>query len=174
MEKSCRFTHWHLSFVKFQNNYRVRIFWSLSPQKISRKSLYNFDADTKPSLKNKKNLTNQDFWVKNKHRNRDTVSYHNYGAFLVGMQHSPKVKQDLVCEAYIKDGNRTKKKTDVRRIKTNIFFGRNDRIWTCDIVLPNKTIPIFCVIFASFWCFLVRNRCFRVLLSPLFPRSPTL
>ena len=54
------------------------------------------------------------------------------------------------------------------------FFGRNDRIRTCDIVLPNKTIPIFCVIFASFWCFLVRNRCFRVLLKALFPRSPNL
>ena len=29
--------------------------------------------------------------------------------FLVGMQHSLKVKQDLVCEAYIEDGNLTKK-----------------------------------------------------------------
>ena len=43
-------------------------------------------------------------------------------AFVVGMQHSPKVRQDLVCEAYIKDGSLTKKKKDVRRIKTNTFL----------------------------------------------------
>ncbi len=57
-------------------------------------------------------------------------------AFLVGMQHSPKVKQDLVCGAYIEDWNLTKKKKDVRPIKDKHLFGRNDRIRTCDIVLP--------------------------------------
>ena len=54
------------------------------------------------------------------------------------------------------------------------LFGRSDRIRTCGIDVPNKTIPIFCVIFTTFRCFLVRKRCFRMLLSPLFPRSPNL
>ena len=37
-----------------------------------------------------------------------------------------------------------------------------------------KPIPIFCVIFTAFRSFRVRNRCFRMLLQALFPRSPKL
>ena len=40
--------------------------------------------------------------------------------------------------------------------------------------LPKKPIPIFCVIFTAFRSFRVRNRCFRMLLQALFPRSPKL
>ncbi len=36
-------------------------------------------------LKKQKSLINQGIRTKNKHRFYDTVSYHNYGAYLVGM-----------------------------------------------------------------------------------------
>ena len=36
-------------------------------------------------------LIYQGFPIKKKHRNRDTVSYHNYGAFMVGVQHCVKL-----------------------------------------------------------------------------------
>ena len=41
-------------------------------------------------------------------------------------------------------------------------------------VISKKPIPIFCVIFTAFRSFRVRNRCFRMLLQALFPRSPKL
>ena len=63
-----------------------------------------------------------------------------------------------------------KEKTTTRAIFS--FFGRNDRIRTCDIVLPNAKIPIFSLLYKAFRGFRVRNQCFRVLLQTLFPRSP--
>ena len=54
----------------------------------------------------------------------------------------------------------------------NTRYGRSDRVRTCGIDVPNKTIPIFCLIYKAFRGFLVQKRCFRVLLQALFPRSP--
>ena len=48
--------------------------------------------------------------------------------------------------------------------------GRNR---TCDFCVPNKSAPIFSLIYKAFRGFWVRKRCFRVLLQALFPRSPT-
>ena len=45
---------------------------------------------------------------------------------------------------------------------------------TCEHCGKKKPIPIFCVIFTAFRSFRVRNRCFRMLLQALFPRSPKL
>ena len=59
------------------------LFTCLSPQKLSRKNAYNFDTDTYLTLENTKKPYNQGFTIKNKHRNYDTVSYHNFGAYLV-------------------------------------------------------------------------------------------
>ena len=56
---------------------------SLSPLKFSRKKTYDFDTYTYLITKNTKSPINQGFPIKNKHRNRDTLSYHNYGAYLV-------------------------------------------------------------------------------------------
>ena len=55
-----------------------------------------------------------------------------------------------------------------------LLFGRSDRIRTCGIVLPNKSAPIFSLIYKAFRGFLVQKRCFQVLLQALFPRSPKL
>ena len=53
-------------------------------------------------------------------------------------------------------------------------FGRSDRIRTCGIDVPNKSAPIFCLIYRAFRGSPVQKRCFRVLLSTLFPHSPKL
>ena len=59
------------------------IFLSLNPQKLSRGIFIILIQTLILSLKTRKSLINQGFSIKNKHRNRDTVSYHNYGAYLV-------------------------------------------------------------------------------------------
>ena len=83
-----------------------------------------------------------------------------------------------VCEpafaARTASNRQTKQKIGNNHKGHFLFFGRNDRIRTCDIVLPKKSEPIFCLIYKAFRGFLVRKRCFRVLLFALFPRSPTL
>ena len=64
--------------------------------------------------------------------------------------------------------------TDIKNVSAlmDTHTGRNDRIRTCDIVLPNKSVPIFSLISGAFRGFWVQKRCFRVLLFALFPRSP--
>ena len=54
----------------------------------------------------------------------------------------------------------------------NTRYGRSDRIRTCGIDVPKKSESIFPLIYKAFRGFCIRNRCFRVLLRALFPRSP--
>ena len=53
-----------------------------------------------------------------------------------------------------------------------LFFGRGDKIRTCDFYDPNKYTIVFWLLLLTFWCFLVRKRCFPMLSFALFPRSP--
>ena len=53
-----------------------------------------------------------------------------------------------------------------------LIFGRNDRIRTCDIVVPNTRYAVFFVILWAFRGFFVRMDCFRMLSMALNPGSP--
>ncbi len=83
------------------------IFLSLSPQNSVERIFIILILTFNQPLKTRKSLKNQGFPIKNKHRFYDTFSYHNYGAYMVGMKHCvicrvrpTNSKQDLVCEAY--------------------------------------------------------------------------
>ena len=133
-----------------------------------------------------KTIINQGLQTKNKHRIYDTVSYHNCGAFLVGvtgfrnlvlrgkdifalLQRGAKQQMLRICEAQHRIIQWKKK----QRSKLLCFsFGRSDRIRTCDLVNPNKYAIVFWLLLLTFWCFLVRKRCFSMLSFALFPRSP--
>ena len=72
--------------------------------------------------------------------------------------------------------NKVKKGTK-KALKNSVsqcFFGRSDRVRTCGIDVPNKSAPIFSLIYKAFRGFLVQKRCFRMLSFALFPRSPKL
>ena len=82
----CRFQYgcilWHLSFVKFQNKNRKEYF-QVQVLKNSEDIIFTILIRTFiSSLKTRKSLIKQGFPIKNKHRFYDTLSYHNYGAFL--------------------------------------------------------------------------------------------
>ena len=54
----------------------------------------------------------------------------------------------------------------------NGLFGRSGGTWTHGLQFPNKYAIVFWLLLLTLWCFLVRKRCFPMLLWALFPRSP--
>ena len=62
-------------------------------------------------------------------------------------------------------------KKSVQILRNGLIFcaystknGRSDKIWTCDFLLPNKYAIVFWLLLLTLWCFLVRKRCFPMLL----------
>ena len=94
-----------------------------------------------------------------------------------------KIKQIPICRDDDKQRGLTKpsalkncvggsKEKRLRKLLPKANFGRSDTTRTCDPRIPNKSAPIFSLIYKAFQDFWVRKRCFRMLSFALFPRSP--
>ena len=67
--------------------------------------------------------------------------------------------------------------TTIKKITDNrkgclLFFGRSGGTRTRGLQYPKRLGVVFWLSLFTFWCFLVRKRCFQMLSFALFPHSP--